>query len=153
MTCGKLRTNARYVRLVAHKCQPSSKDRAHHKHTTTTPHYISKHRPSVVLQNEKSSVCCGCSVVVVSVWCGVPSRWTKAGTCGRLRSSRPTSCDRGMKSARRGRQGGHRTEIETDELATIARAGTPAGLPVGSAGRRKLRAGRAGDAMSLRRRS
>jgi len=27
--------------MVAHKCQPSSKDRAHHADTTTTPHYFS----------------------------------------------------------------------------------------------------------------
>jgi len=51
---------------VAHKCQPSYKDQAHHIDTTTTlqattPHYISK--CSVVSHHAK--VWCGCGVGVV----------------------------------------------------------------------------------------
>ena len=63
--------------MVAHKCQPSSKDRAHHTDTTTTPHYISK-RSVVSSHFDKSSV--------VWLWCrcGVPCLWTKVGICGPL---------------------------------------------------------------------
>jgi len=57
-------------RMVAHKCQLSFNDNTN---TTTTPHYFSKCRPSMVSHHEKSSVvtvvCC-----VVSVVCPVFGR-------------------------------------------------------------------------------
>jgi len=56
--------------MVARKCQPSSKDRANHTDTSTTPHYFS----SVVWYDiTRKVVCCGCGVnVVCSVFGG---RW------------------------------------------------------------------------------
>ena len=53
--------------LLAHKCQLSSKDQAHHTDNTTTlqatrPHYISK---CSEVSHHKNAVSCGCGVGVV----------------------------------------------------------------------------------------